>query len=402
MESESTVARQPIFDGRLQVTAYELLYRSGDGGQATAEATPTVLLNLLTGWQLDTLVKGTRAFINVTRDLLFQIPKAGLEVVRMVLEVPGDTPVDDELLAVLDELRAKDFLLALDNFVYTEERRPLLERAHYVKVDVRGRDDAELAAEVARLRPFGVRLVADKVETRDAFAACRELGFEQFQGFFFARPKPVAEKWLAPGKLQVLQLLGKLSDPDVGYDELAALVSGDAYLSYRMLRLINSPAAPTRVHVDSIERALVLLGVRELRVWATWLSLARTSDHPDELNRQLLVRASFCQRLGDARGEGRGDTLFFLGMLSGIDAVLGRPLDELVEKLPLSEELKAALLWRVGELGNVLDAVLGYESGDWGRTEALELPAETISQAYLAAVERGDQVMHAALRQPED
>jgi EAL and modified HD-GYP domain-containing signal transduction protein len=397
MDSQPVIARQPIFDPRMQVVAYELLYREGGTGRASDEATPTVLLNFLTGWELEKLVKGTRTFVNVTRDLLFQIPEAGLEVVRMVLEIPGDIAIDDDLLGVLDLLRAKDFILALDNFVCAEDRLPLLQRAQYVKVDVRGRDEADLADEVACLQPYGVRLLAAKVETREAFETCRRLGFDRFQGFFFAEPRPVAEKWLAPNKLAVMALLGKLADPEVGFDELAAVVTNDAYLSYRLLRLINSPAAPTRVHVDSIERALVLLGTRELRIWATWLALARTADHPDELNRQLLVRARFCENLGEALAEARTETLFFLGVLSGLDAVMGRPLDELAEQLPLSEELKAALLWQVGDLGAILDAVLGFERGDWARAEALGVAPDTLRAAYMNAVERADALMQSAL-----
>jgi EAL and modified HD-GYP domain-containing signal transduction protein len=403
MDSQPVIARQPIFDHRMKAVAYELLYRDAGGtGSSGDEATPTVLLNLLTGWDLEKLVKGTRVFVNVTRELLFQIPDAGLEVVRMVMELPGDLAVDDELLAILDHLRAKDFVFALDNFVWDEARTPLLERATYVKLDVRGRDEAELAAEVARLRPYGVRLMAAKVETREVFESCRRLGFDRFQGFFFAQPKPVSERWLAPGKLAVLELLARLSDPEVGFDELAAVVSGDAYLSLRMLRLINSPAAPTRVHVDSIEHALVLLGARELRIWATWLSLARTADHPDELNRQLLVRARFCENLGEVLGDERGETLFFLGLLSGVDAVLGRPLEELLEQLPLSREFKDALLWRVGGLGAILDAVLGYERGDWGRAEALGVAPGALNAAYLNAVERADALMHSVLEETGD
>jgi EAL and modified HD-GYP domain-containing signal transduction protein len=400
MDSQPVIARQPIFDPRMEVVAYELLYRDEAGaGSSSDAATPTVLLNLLTGWDLEKLVKGTRVFVNVTRDLLFQIPDAGLEVVRMVLELPGDTPIDDELLGILDHLRAKDFVLALDNFHCSEDRTPLLERATWVKVDVRGRDEADIQHEVDCLRPYGVNLLATKVETREAFEACRRLGFDRFQGFFFAEPRLVGEKWLAPGKLQVLQLLGKLADREVGFDELAQVVTQDAYLSYRLLRLINSPAAPTRVQVDSIERALVLLGTRELRIWATWLSLARTADHPDELNRQLLVRARFCENLGETLHREDSETLFFLGLLSGVDAVIGRPLDELLDQLPLSDALKAALLWRVGDLGAILDAVLGYECGDWARAEALGVDADTLTEAYLNAVERADHLMQAALEE---
>ncbi|MFB6261280.1 MAG: EAL and HDOD domain-containing protein, partial [Thiohalorhabdaceae bacterium] len=303
----------------------------------------------------------------------------------------------DELLGILDLLRAKDFKLALDNFVYAEDRTALLERAHMVKVDVRGRDEADLAAEVDRLQPFGVTLMAAKVETPEAFQACRRLGFERFQGFFFAEPESVAEEWVSPKKLQVLELLGKLADPEVGFEELAAVVTNDAYLSYRLLRLVNSPAAPTRVHVDSVERALVLLGTRELRIWASWLALARTSDHPDELNRQLLVRGRFCENLGEEVADSRTETLFLVGLLSGVDAVLGRPLAELVEQLPLSEPVKAALLRQEGDLGAVLDAVLGFERGDWQRAEALGLPPQTLRAAYLNAVERADELMQSAL-----
>src|SRR5262249_30780409 len=177
----------------------------------------------------------------------------------------------------------RGYVIVLDDFVYTEARRRLLQVAHLVKLDVLVRTREQLAGEVARLAPYRVKLLAEKVEDYETFEFCRELGFDFFQGYFFCRPRTVAGKGIPAGQLARLQLLATLNDPTVAVEELELIIERDVGLSYRLLRLVNSSFFSLRRRIDSIRAAVVLLGQRNVKNWATLLVLADVEGRPSEL-----------------------------------------------------------------------------------------------------------------------
>lgn len=362
------LARQPIYDDRLRVAGYELLFRNGpaeaarfsNGDQATSEVITSSVVDI----GLDNLVGTHPAFINATGAFLHGELPLPEQKGRIVLEVLEDIEVDEALVERLGALAREGYRLALDDFVYRPHWEPLLPVVDYVKLDVQALEDEALAEHVARLRRHGARLIAEKVEDYPMLARCRELGFDMFQGFFFCRPRLISGKRPEASRLAVMQLITRLQDPATGMDELERLVSCDAALSYRLLKYINSAYCGVRVKVTSIRQALIMVGTDLVRSWATLLLMSRLTDNkPTELITTALVRARMCELLGEKDADREDSQYFTVGLLSVLDALLDLGMDQVVAGLPLEDEVCEALSSRTGVLGDVLTSVIGYEQG---------------------------------------
>ncbi len=394
---EFSVARQPILDAQMHVVGYELLFRAP--GARTAQvvdaeaATSSVIVDSFMEIGLDELVGEHLAYLNVSRDFLMSVRPLPLPPGRVVIELLENQAIDDELLAVLRELVADGFTLALDDFRYTPESEPLLELARIVKLDVLALEEEELLEQVALLRRRRPRLslLAEKVELRADFERCRVLGFDAFQGYFFARPS------LTHGRGVPTQCLGALSavsslNAIEDFDSLEQIITRDVGLSLRLLRYANSAYVFLPRRVGSVREALIMLGARQVRRWATVVVLAGTSDAPHELLVTGLVRARMCQLLCGERDEQVADRYFTVGLFSVVDALVDAPMADILATLPFSEEIVQALQERSGPPGELLDAVLAYERGDFEIVADSGLAPEGTSfdEAYREAVTWAD------------
>lgn len=391
------LARQPIYDRDLRVAAYELLFRADaragdsavvDGDRATSEVISGSIVDL----GLDRVVGEQCAFINVTARFLSGELPLPRHNGRIVLEVLEDVPIDEALVARLTELSRAGYRLALDDFEFRPGAEALLPLADYVKLDVLALDDAALADHVSRLRRHDVCLIAEKVETHEMLSRCEALGFDLFQGYFFCRPKIISGRRPSASRIAVLHLLARIQDPDASVDELELLVARDPALSYRLLRYINSAYCAVPVEVTSIRQALVLVGTRQVRDWATLLLMSRLSDgKPPELIATALIRARLCERLGEAVAGCDRSQAMTVGLLSVLDALLDRPMAEVTAELPLDEVTRGALTGGTGPLGDVLRQVIAYERGRFGECPS----ADRLSAAYLEAVAWADELQNA-------
>ncbi len=388
--SEALIGRQPIYDRRLGVVGYELLFRRAGEGQAVVDgnqATSQVIVNTFIEIGLDVLVGEHLAFINFTADLLLASDRLTLPPDRVVIEVLEDVEARPEIVDRLQALAARGYTIALDDVVaYDAALEPLLDVAQVVKVDVLATDRARLPGLVDRLRRRGRRLIAEKVETQQDFDALRALGFDYFQGYFFARPDLVRQHRSPGNRAALLFLLAKLQDREVDFRELERIIAWDVTLSYKLLRFINSAyyALPSRV--DSIRQAIALLGTRTVATWVTLLVMAGVDDKPRELMTTALVRATMCERLGRARGADDPDRFFMVGLLSVLDALLDQPMAAIVASLPLADDVAGALVAREGSLGEALVSTLAYERGQWERLDARAFPPGLLRQAFLDGI----------------
>lgn len=361
------VARQPIFDAELTVQGYELLFRSGSDNRALVvdaeAATSGVILTAFTEIGLSRLVGDRPAWINISRRFLVEDYAMPLPAHQVVLEILEDVEADEEVLAAAGRLRREGYSLALDDFVYTTAHDPLIELADIVKVEVLGRSPAELERIAALIRRFpGTRLLAEKVETHEQLAACRDMGFDLFQGYVLCKPQVMSERSLAPASIGRLRLVSEVLDPTVEFEELVEIIGRDLALSYKLLRYVNSALCGLRRTLDSVHGALTVLGIEAVRRWVTLIVLASREEAPGELLVLGLTRARMCEQLAPER-SGEGPALFMTGMFSVLDAIMQAPLDVLLEQLPLEQSVADALLRRAGGKGAVLDAVLAFEQG---------------------------------------
>lgn len=384
------VGRQPIYTRQLDVFAYELLFRSGESNWADIldgdRATSQVILNTFMEIGLDTIVGQKPAFINLTRDFILQDYSQIFPAGRVVMEVLEDVLVDAELVEAVRRLSAQGYTIALDDFIYHERLQPLVEIADIIKVDVLALDHTALQEHVAILRQYQVKLLAEKVETQDEFKYCRDLGFDYFQGYFFCRPEVIKGQRMPANRLVTLQLLAKLQDPAADFRDLEELISRDVSLSYKLLRIINSAFYSLPRKVDSLGRALFMLGTRSITTWVSLIILAGIDDKPHELMVTAMMRAKMCELLAQALGQAGKDTFFTVGLFSALDALLDSPMEEILQSLPLSDHITAALLSYEGLLGAALRCVLAYERGDWHEVHCPSLDRAVITDAYLQAI----------------
>ena len=305
---------------------------------------------------------------------------------RVALEVLESVPASDEILAALGQLKADGYRLVLDDFVLRPLLVPLVELADVVKIDVLALDPDEVAAQIALLRPFDAELLAEKVETYESLERCRGLGFTLFQGNFLSRPRLLSDARVSAEAAVRVQLAARLNDPEVGFEELARLIESDVTLGYRLLRYVNSAYVGLMKPVGTMREALLLVGLRRMRSWATLLLLTDAGDGRHELVVTALVRARMCELLAATTGQDEGEG-FLVGLLSVVDALLDRPLSTAVEGLPISDPVRGALLAHAGPLGDALERVLAYERAGFDRAVALPLDEATVALAYVAAAE---------------
>ena len=359
------VARQPIVDAGLRLHGYELLFRGARGETADPERwTASLIVDGLAELGLRDLVGDALAYINVSRGFLLEVDPLPFEPGGVVLELTEDSHHTDEaLLARLRDLRKHGYRIALDDFSYDPALAPLVELADVIKLDVLA-DGLERTAEVvAHLSAFGVELLAEKVETQSEFEACRRLGFKTFQGYFFARPREFSTTCVSAQALAGLDTVAALNDPALSFEDLEGIVSSDVGLSYKILRYANSGFFSLNRRVETVHEALVFLGEANVRQWATVMSLAGSTSRPPALISLALLRARLCQRVAASRGGVSEHVAFTVGLFSVVDALLDVPMDQALERLPFSPEVKSALLGDEGPIGSILGEVVGVEGG---------------------------------------
>ena len=366
--SQVLLARQPIFDRHRRLAGYELLFRGGDEDRAVItnhdDATSKVAMNTLTEFGLERVVGPHRAWVNVTRNFILEGLAGALPAKRVALELLENQEVDEKLLAALRDLHSRGYPIILDDFVYEPSREPLLPLAETVKIDIMALGVDEALKQAAQLARHDVKLLAEKVETHEEFELCAKAGFELFQGYFFCKPETIRHRAIGANKLSLLQLLAALQDPEIELRELKRLVELDVALSLRLLRYINSAFFGLRTRVDSVSRAIALLGLANVKRWATMTVFAGIEGKPRELIATALVRARMCELLGPEIGERNADQMFTLGLFSVVDALMDAPMAEVLHAVPFSEDMVTALTAFAGPKGALLDAIISWERGD--------------------------------------
>ncbi len=395
------VARQPIFRQGREACGYELLFRSGDAdvytGTDGSASTRDVIASSFVDIGLDELTGGLRGFINFPRDLLLDRVADILPPHLVAVEVLETVAPDDEVVAACRRLKDAGYVLALDDYVASDARHPLLDLADIVKVDFMATNREEQARLAALLSDRGVKPLAEKVETEADFQRAAADGYEYFQGYFFAKPTSHRGATVEGNQLAYLRLLEQVNRPDASLGEMESAIRQDVTLTYKLLRYINSVWFGLRHKVADIRQALVLLGPKEIRKWFALVSLRQMgTDKPDELLRRGILRARLGEGVAPLCGlKPRASELFLLGMFSIMDALLDVPMDAILGRLPLDEELKGALLGRQTPLSPAYDLVTSYECGQWDRfrdhAERLHVDAGSVPPIFSESVKWADQ-----------
>ncbi|WP_178862879.1 EAL and HDOD domain-containing protein [Thiomicrorhabdus cannonii] len=384
------VGRQPILDREMNLFAYELLFRGNSednralvvGGDS---ASAQVMLSAFGDIGLPEVVGDRRAFINFTEGLLNPEYEAFFPRRHIVIEVLESVEVTPHLIASLQHLKQKGFVIALDDYVFNPALEVLEDYADIIKVDILEVGPKPLIEHTAKLRAKGIKLLAEKVETKEQFEYCKKLGFDYFQGYFFAKPNIVQGKRLPANKLAILELLSRVYDPDIDLRRLSELISRDLTMSQKLLRFVSSNLRMQR-EISSIHDAVLQFGLQRLKSWTSMLVISGVDDKPLELFKTALIRAKFCELVGARLRETSVDTYFTVGLFSSLDAVMDVEMKSLLDKMNLCQEVKLALLERRGKLGVVLDAVCGLEKGATDFALPNGVSGKELSTLYLQAM----------------
>lgn len=386
------VGRQPIYDKKLNVYAYELLFRSAINNNSSSamsdgdSATSQTIINTFVEIGLEKLVRDKLAAINLTESFILEIDKIPFSNKQVILEILEDIPVTPELIAAVQRLVDAGYIIALDDYIYNSAHASLLKLAKIIKIDLTAQSKQDLVKHVKELKKYDAELLAEKIETFQEFEFCRKLGFDYFQGYFLSKPQIISGTKLPTNRLTVLNLLSVVNNPDSDTDDLAEAINTDVATSYRLLKLINSAAFGLQRKIDSIEQGILLLGRRQLASWASMLAMSSLDDRPSEILRTAMIRAKMCELIAEKMGYPHIESYFTVGMFSALDLLLQRPLPELLKPLPLSNDIIAALLEKEGMLGRVLSCVLAYEISDWDNINSDKISADEILIVNIEAV----------------
>jgi len=406
------LGRQPVIDRQQALFGYELLFRNAINGPLDAAAglatTAAVIANTAQ-LGLDKVMGDARGFISVDADVLASDIFAFLPRERMILQLVGTVQATDAVLARMAELTNHGFRFCAAGIAAdTPNVQRLLPLVDYVKLDLNDMPQATLTRLAPLWRSAGKKLVAEKVETREAYQMCMDLGFDYFQGFHFARPAVIGGRKLSPSQMAVLDLMNMVTS-DAESIAIERAVKKDPSLALNLLRLVNTPAAGARKRIDSIGQALLLLGRRQLQRWLQILLYADPSARGHTLTPLLMLattRGRLMELLAQRLRPGQrnlADISFTVGIMSLMDVLFEVRMDDLMEQIPMIDEVSDALLHRTGFFGELLRLAESIERMDDAAVEVtpcletLAITSDDLLELEVAAFEWTDSVVRYAI-----
>jgi EAL and modified HD-GYP domain-containing signal transduction protein len=372
-ESNCLLSRQPIYASTMNVAAYEL--RPND---VSADI-------MFTDSSLDVVVGEHPGLVCLTPEALVGGSWKTMPKSRVMLGYFHDFEPSDGTAQRLTEIAARGYRLAVSGELPLESLALLNNPAHTIKLDVTKYLPDELEKRVRRLRDYKSKILAGKVDTYDDLEFCKALEFDFFQGHFLSKPS-AQQKEIPVNRVTMIRLLSKLQDPQIPIPEVEKLVSQDIALSYKLLRYANSPVVALPRTVNSVGHAVRLIGMQMLRTWSSALLLSSVENKPRELMNIALVRARMCELLGDSVKNAQKESFLSAGLLSVLDALLDCPMEQALAELPLSDDIKGALIHRSGSIGQALRCTIAYERADWDDVQFYGLSPAPIREKYMESI----------------
>jgi EAL and modified HD-GYP domain-containing signal transduction protein len=396
----AAVSRRPVVDAQLRVVGYRVAYAllgepGGDSGRAAPSADDALQLfdDALSVVGLDELVGPSVAHLPISREFLLALGVPPVRPDRVLLTLAHDEAGQPEVLKVLERLSFRGYALELSGLPAPEFDYGLLDVFGSVSIDFSAWNEAEIALALPRVLERRARPVASNIREHDQYEWARGRGFELFDGSFYAKPRLHAVRSFGVDRSSIASLI-ELQSSGTDVDTVVGIVEHDVGLSVKLLRYLNSAYLARRGTISSIRQAVMMLGTRGVAQWALLLALTTGPDTPRELSMIALTRARLCRSLGEGQAGVESEELFAVGLLSIADALLGAPLAEVLAELPLAEHTRDALIDRTGAAGEILEAVLGYERGEFDLPR-LRAEGATLLERYREALRWADATISA-------
>jgi c-di-GMP-related signal transduction protein len=372
------LGRQAIFDEKMDLYGYELLFRSGTENAFSGDIEDATNQTIDSCLSMIACSSCQNLFINCTRNALVNMSVKLLPSRTVVLEILETVPSDPELIRACKQLKQAGFRLALDDFSPYENKGELVEIVDYVKVDFRASDPAE-RQKIYKM--FGKKTIflAEKVETLVEVRAAQAEGNTLFQGYFHARPEIIAEAQISAAKAIYLQLFAALADTPMDMKKIERLLLMEPSLCYRLLRLANTPVYGLRHRISTIQAALNTVGEDAFRKLVTVVLASNLSPSAGDRDaEQALERAFLCESLALVLNE-NPEELYMLGMLSMMDRMLNIPMKQLVDLISVDPRIQEALLGSSEGMGRALTLCRYEEHG--GDSQGLPHPDKLVADS---------------------
>jgi EAL and modified HD-GYP domain-containing signal transduction protein len=395
------VARQPVFTAKKKVFGYELLFRSSlenifpgiDGNKATS----TVLSNTFFSFGLNEILAGKPGLINFTRDLLVQRTPMLFPKEHIIIEILEDIEPEPAVIEALTEFKQQGYKIALDDFVYDPKFDDMISLCSMIKFDLMATPLDTLEQIIADIRAHHhLTLLAEKVETHHQFEQAKEMGFGLFQGYFFAKPEILSEKDISSSQITKLKLISEINQKNLNLVTIETLIKNDLSVSFKLLKFINSAYFKRSIAIDTIKDAMTFMGIDELKKFINVVAVSDMADHkPNELIRSSMIRARMCEQCGKLlKTHFTTEELFTIGLFSAMDAILDRPMTDILSHITFSEKVKQALLGNNKQFSQLHTLVTSFEKGQWEHRLYKMIDgkkiAEKLPEFYMDAIRLAD------------
>jgi EAL and modified HD-GYP domain-containing signal transduction protein len=391
------IARQPVFDSNEAVIAYELLFGfEVDQLILNSELQgelPDDLRNSLFGSPDSDDTKTKDVYVEISPQLMLGNELSHLSSNSVILFLKNQFVLDDRYVAALNHLKQEGFRIALGAYATEDQYVQLAELADFLIADFKTIGQAKQNTIPIWCSSYRMKSIARNLETREAFSLAKKLNYDCFHGQFFYKPEYVEKNDIPAFKVNYMRLLQEINQGEISFDKLDNIIKQDVSLTFKLLNYINSAAFGLRSEIESVKHALNMLGVKLVKKWATMVTIASIGkDVPEEALVTSVLRGRFLEELGKKSGHiNRVDDFFFMGIFSMIDLFFSRPIDEVLEEIPINSDIKEAILRNEGQLSDFLPAVISYETGDWAplneRAATIGIDIEEIPELYFNALD---------------
>ncbi len=391
----SYIARQAILDRNNQTIGYELLFRDSPANKfpeidQDIASSKLVIQNHFQG-DIQSISLGKLAFINFTEKCLINKYPLMFDKSSIVIELVGHQSATERLLKIVKYYHEKGYQVALTEYDLDKKWDVLFPYISMIKVDIEVTNAKRLRPVIERLKPFDIKLIAEKVETNFQLQSLAEVGFNYYQGYFYHEPEIIEGQTLAPIKTQMLYLVSETFNKPLDLNHIAEIISHDVNLTVGLLKLVNNVATGTRVEIMSLKQAAAYLGEDKLKQFVTILALSKlTSSKNSEVSKQSLITAKLMSTLAkESAFIEISEFAFITGLLSSIEVILGSPMSEILKTMPLAKPIEDALVNHEGLLGKLLELTTNYITGDGENiqqlTELYGLDANFIHKEFVSA-----------------
>lgn len=402
------VARQAIYDTEKRVFAYELLFRDGVSNCfpdiSPDEATSAMLADSHLSIGVENISFNKTSFINFHQDTIIHRFPSTLDPLNVVIEIVESVDVNEEFIAACEHIKQLGYKIALDDYNFSDIWEPLLPLVKYIKVEAEiiDLDNPSIVSSLRKLQADGKILIAEKVETLDAFERFKAAGFDYFQGYFLSHPEMIKHKSVQVATSSIIELVAASSSETFDFKKINDVFEKDVGLTYKLMRFINNPLFNKRQTINSLHHAIRFLGETELKKFIALLAVANLrGNKPVDLILSSLVRANFCKLMAYAMAHKENPpSSYILGLFSHMDALMDMPMPEIMKSLPFSDDVKTALceIHSNTELALQLRICIAFERADWAviyeMSQKANIPEPDLFNMYYESVQWAN-AMHA-------